>query len=188
MSYPPTLFRPNPDRLALVVIDIQEKLAAVMPPKVLSQVARNTNLLLATAQEFNLPVIVTEQYRRGLGATVEEIHFQGQHSVIDKISFSCCGEPAFQQALSSSGRRDVILCGMEAHICVLQTALDLLEEGRQVFIAADAVCSRTKLNWELGLEMLRQAGAIITPAETIVFQLLGAAGNERFKRLAPLAR
>lgn len=91
-------------------------------------------------------------------------------------------------ALKVTGRRAALLCGMETHVCVLQTALDLLEGGFQVFVAADAVCSRARLNWELSLKSMRQAGAVIVPTETLVFQLLGAAGNERFKRLARLIK
>lgn len=181
-------FRPSAADLALVVVDIQTKLASAMPEDVLAQVVRNTNVLLAAAAEFDLPVLMTEQYPRGLGETLPELRLAEGQPRVEKISFSCCEEPAFAQALQAAGRRSVLLCGMETHVCVLQTALDLLTDDRQVFIAADAVCSRAKLNWKLALEMMRQAGAVITPTEAVVFQLLGAAGSERFKRLSRLVK
>ncbi|NPV75327.1 MAG: hydrolase [Anaerolineae bacterium] len=188
MTRPISDFRPAAADLALVVIDIQEKMAAAMPEKTLAQVVRNTNILLASAHEFEMPVLVTEQYRRGLGPTLPALNLAGVNSLVEKMSFSCCGEPAFVEALKTTGRRSALLCGMETHVCVLQTALDLLEDGWQVFVAADAVCSRSKLNWKLSLETMRQAGVVITPTETIVFQLLGVAGDERFKRLSRLVK
>jgi len=188
MTRPISDFRPTAASLALVVIDIQEKMAAAMSEDALAQVVRNTNILLATAQEFALPVLVTEQYRRGLGETLPALNLAEVRARIEKMSFSCCGEPAFMTALKATGRRAALLCGMETHVCVLQTALDLLEGGFQVFVAADAVCSRVRLNWKLSLKSMRQAGAVIASTETLVFQLLGAAGDERFKRLARLIK
>ena len=188
MTRPVSHFRPTAADLALVVIDIQEKMAAAMPEETLAQVVRNTNILLAAAQEFALPVLVTEQYRRGLGATLPALNLTETNTPLEKLSFSCCGEPAFVSALQATGRRSALLCGIETHVCVLQTALDLLEDGWQVFVAADAVCSRTRLNWKLALETMRQSGVVIAPTETIVFQLLGAAGDERFKRLSRLIK
>jgi isochorismate hydrolase len=181
-------FRPAAADLALVIVDIQEKIGGAMPDKVLAQVVRNTNILLAAAGEFGIPVLVAEQNRRALGPTLPALRLAGEHSLVEKMSFSYFGEPAFVQALNSTGRRSVLLCGMEAHVCIYQIALDLLEEGRKVFVAADAICSRAKLNWKLSLGTMRQAGAVVVPTETIVFQLLGKAGDERFKRISKLLK
>lgn len=188
MTKPISDFRPLADDLALVVVDIQDKIAGAMPEKVLAQVVRNTNILLGVAGEFGMPVLVAEQNRRALGSTLPAVRLAGEHSLVEKMSFSYFGEPAFVQALNSTGRRSVLLCGMEAHVCIYQITLDLLEEGRKVFVAADAVCSRAKLNWKLSLGAMRQAGAAVVPTETIVFQLLGEAGNERFKRMSALMK
>jgi len=174
--------------LALVVVDIQDKIAGAMPEKVLAQVIHNTNILLATAAEFSIPVVVAEQNRRALGPTLPGVNLPAEHSLVEKMSFSYFGEPAFVQALNNTGRGSVILCGEETHICIYQIALDLLEEGRKVFIAADAVCSRAKLNWMCALESMRQAGAVVVSTETLVYQLLERAGNDRFKRIAPLVK
>ena len=105
--------------------------------------------------------------------------------MFEKLAFSCCKEPAMAPLLT---RPDIILCGSETHVCVLQTALDLLAQGRRVFVAADATCSRVKYNWRLSLDLMQRAGAVIGSAEIFAFGLLGAAGTDRFKRISKLVK
>lgn len=181
---------PDPDRCALLVVDIQERLAAAMPDNVVSHVIHNTTILLQTASEFGLPVLISEQYPRGLGPTVAEVKaaLPGGVAPIEKVAFSCCAAPAFQPLLAALGQRDIILCGIETHVCILQTALDLLEAGRRVYVAADATCSRHKHNWQAGLNLLRQAGAVIGTTEIFAFAMLREAGTDRFKRISRLVK
>lgn len=186
-QFSPALYPAAAD-LVLVVIDIQERMAAAIPEKILAQVLRNTNILLAAAGEFSIPVIVTEQYRKGLGGTLPELKLERNYSLVEKVTFSCCTEPSFMHALKDAGRRSVLLCGMESHICVLLTAQDLMAGGMQVTVAGDAVCSRSKSNYKMGLDALRQAGVGVIPTETVVFSLLGASGSDRFKRLSQLIK
>lgn len=183
-------FLPDPARSALLVIDIQERLAAAMPPDALESVTRNTTILIETMREFNLPVLVSEQYPRGLGPTLPQILAclpEGARP-LEKLAFSCLGEPALAAQIEQLAGYDLIVCGIETHVCVLQTALDLLAAGRRVFVAADAVCSRTAANRQLGLDLLRQAGAVLGSAEIFAFGLLRAAGTERFKRISRLVK
>ncbi len=190
MSLSPAEFIPNPERSALLVIDIQERLAAAMPADMLSGVLRNTRILIETACEFGLPVVVSEQYPKGLGPTVAEVRaaLPEGNMPVEKLAFSCCGEPAFQPILDQLAGHDLILCGMETHVCVLQTALDLLQRGQRVYVAADAVCSRTAFNYQTGLDLLRQAGAVIGSTEIFAFGLQKVAGTERFKRISRLVK
>lgn len=178
---------PDPARCALLVVDVQERLSTAMPADTLAGVVRNTVVLIETAREFSLPVLVSEQYPRGLGSTLPAVlaALPADSRPVEKLSFSCCGEPAFGPLLA---QYDVILCGMETHVCVLQTALDLLEQGRRVFVAADAVCSRSAANCQLGLDLMQQAGAVIGSAEIFAFGLLRAAGSDRFKRISKLVK
>ncbi len=181
---------PDQSRTALLVIDIQERLAPAMPHAVLASVLRNTRILIETACEFSLPILVTEQYPKGLGRTVPELTavLPPESVPFEKVSFSCCAEPGFTPLLDSLGDRDIIVCGIETHVCVLQSTLDLLAAGRRVFVAADATCSRAKMNWRLGLDLMRQAGAGIGSTEIFAFALLRAAGTDRFKRISRLVK
>ncbi len=168
---------------ALLIIDIQERLAVVMDKK--EQVVRNTLHLVALAKMLNVPVVVTEQYPKGLGRTLPEIAAAlPSYLPIEKTSFNCCGEVAFNDQIERLGKKKIIVAGMETHICVLQTSLGLLQEGYAVHLVADAVCSRTKANWRSGLELVRDAGAVITNTETVLFQLLGIAGTPEFKAIS----
>ena len=186
----PHALLPTPGRCALLVIDMQERLAAAMPPGVLTGVLRNTCILIETAREFHMPILVSEQYPKGLGPTVAEVRAALPDNIAPtaKLAFSCCREEAFTPAFAGLPERDFILCGMEAHVCVLLTTLDLLKQGRRVYIAADAVCSRSKFNWNIGLDAMRQAGAWIGSTEMYAFGLLGSAGTEQFKRISKLVK
>lgn len=176
----------QPDNTVLLVIDLQEKLMNAMPAK--DRVYKNTGLLLKTAQELDLPVIVTEQYPRGLGRTVTEItEHLPEHTLIEKTCFSACTSE-LETSLHSLGRKSVVITGSETHICVFQTARDLTEQGYDVHVARDAVCSRTDENYENGLDLMKSAGAVITNTETVIFDLLKMAGTPAFKAISPLLK
>jgi len=172
------------ERSVLLVIDIQEKLAKAMDPAVLADGVRNTGILMDAAAELAFPAVATEQYVKGLGPTVAELHARFTAPAWEKMAFSCCGDPAFTAHLESLGRRQVIVAGMESHVCVLQTVVDLIDAGYIVHLVQDAVMSRTKSNWRMGLEAARDAGAVITSTEAVVFQLLRISGTDSFRRLS----
>lgn len=176
-------FMLDKNNAALLIIDIQERLAVVMDRK--DQVVKNTLHLVELARMQNLPVVVTEQYPKGLGRTVPEIQScLPAYLPIEKVSFNCCGEATFNEHIKRLGRKKIIVTGMEAHICVLQTSLGLIKAGFDVHLVADAVCSRTKANWRSGVELIRDAGGVLTNTETVLFQLLGVAGTPEFKAIS----
>ncbi len=179
---------PKKEELALIIIDPQTGVFKAMEPEVRQKVINNIKLLIAAAQKMNISILLTEQYPKGLGRSVEKIQQAlGNYQPIEKISFSCCGDEGFKARLKElKSVKSVITSGIETHVCVLQTTLDLLADGYQVYIAGDAVCSRRKLDWEIGLRLMEKAGAIITTAEILIFQLLGKAGTEEFKAIAKL--
>ena len=151
---------------------------------------RNIKVLVATARRLRLPVVATEQYPKGLGHTLRELSeaLGPEVQPLPKVSFSCWAAKEVRAQLRAAATRRVILAGIEAHVCVMITALDLLGEGLAVHVPADAVTSRTQGNWRLGTEQLRQAGAVVTATETLVFQLLGQADTDDFRELARLVR
>lgn len=166
---------------ALVVIDMQERLAAVMPAR--ESVVRAAGILLEAAARLDIPVLVSEQYPKGLGATVPEVALklpQGS-TRIEKTSFSAC-------AALPLTRPQVVLAGMEAHVCVLQTALELAAAGREVFVVADAVCSRTEANYSNALARLQSAGIVVTNTESVIFEWLRDAAHEHFRAVSKLIR
>jgi nicotinamidase-related amidase len=167
----------------LLIIDIQERLAVVMDRK--DQVVKNTLHLVELARMQNLPVVVTEQYPKGLGRTLPEITAAlPVYLPIEKVSFNCCGEASFNEQMKRLGKKKIIVTGMETHICVLQTSLGLIKGGFDVHLVMDAVCSRTKANWRSGVELIRDAGGVLTNTETVLFQLLGVAGTPEFKTIS----
>lgn len=171
------------ENAVLLIVDIQERLAAVMAEK--DRVVKNCLHLIAAAKMLNVPIVVTEQYPKGLGRTVPELLAALPGNIpVEKVAFNCCGEPAFLTELDALGNRTVIMTGMETHICVLQTTVGLLQRGRTVHVAADAVCSRTGENRATGLAFMRDAGAVVTCTETALFQLLKVAGTEEFKQIS----
>lgn len=171
------------EQCALVVIDIQEKLLPPIFEK--ERLVRNSQLLIRLANILSLPVIATTQYSKGLGQTVQEIaSLLPDIQPLDKLEFGCFGNGDFCSRISRlGGRGTLLLCGMEAHICVLQTALGALNQGHIVHVAADAVSSRTKLNWKLGLQRMRDAGAVISSTEMMIYELLGRSGSPEFKEM-----
>ena len=172
----------------LVIIDMQVKLASVMPAEALQGVVRNCSVLVQAAHLLAVPTILTEQYPQGLGETLSEIkQYLPNCKPVTKTAFSACGEPRFSQQLHRDNPQ-IILAGMEAHICVLQTALTLLQAGKQVFVAEDAVISRSPANKANALARLRDAGCVISNTESVVFEWLGNANHEAFKAISKLIR
>jgi len=174
------------ERCALVVVDIQEKLLPPIFEK--DRLLRNAQLLVRLAGILQIPVVVTTQYARGLGAIVPPLaELLGERPCIDKTSFGCFGHEPFCSALEAlPGQRDTLLiCGMETHICVLQTVLAARQRGYGVHAIADAVSSRTELNWKLGLERMRGAGAVLASTEMAIYELLQASNTPQFKEMLP---
>src|SRR5271169_799225 len=174
------------DRCALVVIDIQEKLLPPIFQK--DQLIKNSQLLIRLAGILKLPAVVTTQYAKGLGNTVAEIaSLLPETQAIDKEMFSCFGSDVFCSVLKRlpGNRNTVLLCGMESHICVTQTALGALRDGYIVHVASDAVSSRTEWNWKIGLERMRAAGAVISSTEMIIYELMRSSSSASFKELLP---
>ncbi len=171
------------DECVLAVVDIQEKLLPRIHEK--ERVIRNSQLLIRLVNILSLPVVVTTQYSKGLGATVPAIlSLLPDVKPVDKLEFGCFGNGEFCSAISVlAGRNTLLLCGIETHICVMQTALGALSQGLNVHVAADAVGSRAELNWKLGLERMREAGAVISSAEMMIYELLGKSGSPAFKEM-----
>jgi len=212
------------ERAALFVVDIQERLVPAMQPDVMARVIKNTTILIEAATRLGLPIVVSQQYPKGLGATVPEVEAVLSAALaagikvhrFDKMEFSAVAAPAFAdlpaelrvpsperegnfakklaragealETMLRAGRRDQwIVCGMESHVCVYQTARDLATTSR-AFVVADAVCSRADANWKVGLDLCAAAGATITSTEVVVFDLLHKAGSDEFKALSKLIR
>ncbi len=169
---------------ALVVVDMQERLLPVIHDNL--RVVSNTRLLLRAARVLELPVLLTTQYLKGLGPTHAEVaELAAPAAPFDKLSFSCFGSTDFKRALAATGRTTLLLCGVEAHICVLQTGLDALEAGYQVHLVVDATGSRVAQNADLGHRRLERAGALLSSTEMAIYELLGASGTPAFKSLLP---
>ena len=175
-------------RASLVVVDVQQKLVKAMPEAIYRQTLKSIEFMVESARLLGMPVTVTEQYPRGLGHTVPELAKAGQEKTVEKVSFGCCGERNFVARLLEQGRPQVVVAGMEAHVCVYQTVLGLLEEGYGVHLVRDAIISRSKVDYENALELARQAGAVVTTAETAVFQLVGTAAAAEFKAISALVK
>jgi nicotinamidase-related amidase len=175
------------DQAGLVIIDIQERLLPAIFEK--ERVVQNAVRLAKGAGVLKIPAFVTEQYRKGLGATVPEVAAAVTgFAPMEKTAFSACGARGFIEALKSRGVSAAILCGIEAHVCVAQSGLDLLDAGLRVYVVADAVSSRTPENYRVGIERLRDAGAVVVSTEMVLFELLGEAGTEDFKQILPLVK
>ena len=171
----------------LVVIDLQEKLLAKMPEAdaLLDSCAR----LAKVCGILEIPVVVTEQYPKGLGPTDERIRESVPGMIaIEKMTFDCCGEPSFVEAMHSSGRKQALVVGIETHVCVTQTVLSLMDGGFEAYVVRDAVQSRVESEREAGLERMRDNGAQIGTVEMAIFELLKVAGTPEFKRVLPLLK
>ena len=189
--------RGQPDREALalkrddaivLVVDVQERLARAMPPEALAQVEKNTAILMKAAARLGVPIIASEQYPKGLGPTLPSLRALMPEPPTEKLEFSCGASKDIALRLFKAQRRQVIVAGMEAHVCVFQTVRDLQLGGYRAFVPGDAICSRSEANKEIGLKLMEKAGATITSTETVVFDLLGAAGTPEFKELSTLLK
>ncbi len=168
----------------LVVIDIQDRLLAKIPTA--TALVRNTSFLLDAAALLGVPAVGTEQYPKGLGPTTAEIARRLPAAPPAKTAFSCCGAAGFLADLRGLGRSSAVLAGMETHVCVMQTALDLLDAGFTVFLPVDALASRTALDTEAALRRMERAGAIPTSAEAVAFEWVADASHPRFKSVSKL--
>ncbi len=170
------------DNTGIVLLDVQEKLMPVMGRK--EKVTENILRLLHLSKLYNLPVVLTEQYPKWLGSTSLEIkEALSSYDPIEKLHFNCCDDDTFNTRLESEGLTNIILMGVESHICIFMTCISLLEKGYKIHVPQDAVDSRTDENRRIGLELMRGAGALITSTETVIYQILNRAGTKEFKEM-----
>jgi nicotinamidase-related amidase len=174
----------------LVVVDLQIRLLAAMSEPERAAMVKNTEILLQAAEVLDIPVLYTEQYPKGLGPTVPAIaeRMPALARGLEKTGFSCCAADGFSKTLKATGREQVILVGQETHVCVLQTALELMAEGYRVFVVEDAVCSRSTVHKQNALARMREAGGVVTNIESVVFEWLRDAAHPQFKALSKLIR
>ncbi|MDB4936427.1 MAG: Isochorismatase [Labilithrix sp.] len=180
-----------PSNTVLLVVDVQEKLAAAMPEAAMAELVKNAVILLETAEALGIGVVASEQYPKGLGATMTPIAAKlGAMGVraMPKMAFDACSELTIARALADSGAKNVVVVGMEAHVCVFQTARELVKRGYATYVVADAVASRREENRRIGLSLCERAGAIVTVTETVAFDLLEHAGTGAFKAVSKLLR
>jgi nicotinamidase-related amidase len=176
------------DESVLCVLDIQERLAGRMAER--DKVVANARMLILAARRLEIPILVTEHCPKIFGLTVPELAavLDKSNAPVDKSYFGCADEPEFMDRLKSAKRKQVLMCGLETHICILQTCLQLLDRNYRIHVAADAVSSRHGEHKALSLDQMRQSGAIITCAEAAVFQFAGRAGTPEFKDLLNLIK
>lgn len=183
MKRHPTILRQ--DKTVLLVVDYQEKMVQAMhEPQRVTQAIQS---LLRAMKILGIPIVVTEQYPKGLGHTASELQNEVEGAtIIEKLSFSCCGNQDFWDTLFELNRTQVLVCGIEAHVCVLQTALDLLANDYQVHIPVTAATSRNPEHYQNALNRLSNEGAVLTNHETAMFELLVRAGTDEFKSVQKL--
>jgi len=178
------------ERSLLVIVDVQERLLPVMtePERLTERIVR----LLKGIGILGLPIIMTEQYPRGLGHTVEPIaeayQAAGGTGIIEKLAFSCCDEKAFMEEIDGQGRKNIILAGIETHVCMLQTTMDLIAKGFQPVIPADTTSSRFQQDRDVALRRIEKEGAIVTTSESLLFELTRVTGTPRFKEISRLVK
>jgi nicotinamidase-related amidase len=175
----------------LMIIDVQDRLCAAMPHDCLELALSNMNRLAFAAQTLEIPILATEQYPKGLGKTRKQLtdNLPADLAYCEKSSFSCCGATDFESHLKPKAERpQVVLSGLEAHVCVLQTAAGLQQWGYQVFVVADAICSRSPQNRRNAINRMRYAGIGITNTESVVFEWLGCSAHPKFKDISSLFR
>lgn len=178
-------YKASVDLTQLVIVDVQTRLASVMPSEAMQTTIKNCSILATAAAMLNVPLTLTEQYPKGLGHTEPALltaisEAKVNFKPVEKTAFSCMAEPTFSRQLSVD-KSQIILAGMEAHICVLQTALDLISVNKQVFVVEDAIISRNPANKANAIARLRDAGCVITNTESVLFEWLGAAEGDAFK-------
>jgi nicotinamidase-related amidase len=178
------------ERAALAVIDLQERLLAAFPEERRNSVINRALLTIDVANVLGIPTIVSEQYPKGLGSTIAPVRERlgGAFAPVEKLAFSCGRSPEFKKALDATGKRDVMIAGVEAHVCVLQTTLDLIRDGYHVFVVTDAMTSRRDADCDAALALMDKAGAVLGTAEIFAFQLLERAGTDEFKQISKLVK
>jgi nicotinamidase-related amidase len=182
------------DKVGLCIVDVQEKLAAAMPEKVIKGTLRNCLNLIEAARVFSLPIVVTEHFSNSMGRSLPVVAESvlrlpsDQVYFLEKTAFSCWGHKPFDSWIRKTGRGQWILSGMETHVAVYQTARGMTADGLEVHVPRDAVVSRTMANWEVGLQLIGRVGAVVTSTETVVFDLLKEAGTDRFNLLSKLIK
>lgn len=174
----------------LLVVDVQGRLAGAMGAADRERVIRNSAVLIKAAELLGVPLIASEQYPRGLGPTEEEVSscFPDSTSVVEKTCFACTASEAFVSVLKGNERKQVVLTGMESHVCVLQTAMQLRAEGYAVFVVEDAVCSRQERHHRNAMERMRSAGIVVSNTESVLFEWLRDAAHEHFKAISALIK
>jgi nicotinamidase-related amidase len=181
----------NREDAVLVVVDVQERLVPAIDRELYERSLKNFKIVLEAAGTLGLPIVLTEQYPKGLGRTVSPVlqALEGKaYERIEKVAFSCGRDERFLAAIAKTVRRQVILVGMETHVCVYQTSVDLINAGYEVFVLDDAVSSRFPHNYLSGIASLRDAGAVVISTETAVFQMMKVAGTPEFKKISSLLR
>jgi nicotinamidase-related amidase len=173
-------------KTVFVLVDIQEKFIPVMHEA--EELITNTNILVKSSEILDIPLIVTEQYSKGLGNTTDRISLPEKRHLIEKVRFSCFGSVGFVGRLKELDASSLVLFGVEAHVCILKTALEALKNGYEVHVVADAISSRSAENRSIAIERMRQSGIFITSTEMILFQLLEKAGSDEFKAISRLIR
>lgn len=180
-------FRLKRNETAAVVIDVQEKLFPLIHEH--EQLAKNMSILIQGMKVMDIPLLVTQQYTKGLGGTVTQIKDAiGEYHHIEKMAFSCCGDEGFMSVLKKLNKKNVILMGIESHVCVLQTALDLIAEGFQPVVIEDCVSSRKPNDKRIAVERMKQSGAIVSTYESILFELTEVSGTDLFKSIVKLIK
>ena len=175
------------DNSLFLMIDVQEKLVNMLQKDI---IVGKSSILAAIANSLDLPTVVTEQYPKGLGTTVEQVKSKlpANAKIEEKTAFSALENEEVTKFIETSSKKQVIICGIESHICVLQTTIDLLNKGYEVYVVKDACASRDKYEFKLAMERLESAGAIITCVEMVLFELLGSAKHPKFKELQALIK
>ena len=179
------------EEAVLIVVDVQERLVPAIDKELYARSVKNFKIVIETAGTLGLPILLTEQYPKGLGPTVPAVlqALEGKsYERVEKVTFSCGRDETFLAAVTKTGRRQVVLIGMEAHVCVYQTSLDLQDAGYEVFVLDDAVSSRYRHNYESGIAALRDARIVVLSTEAAVFQLLKVAVTPEFKKISSLLR
>ncbi len=176
------------DRTALVVIDVQERLYPFIHGR--EKLEQELVRLVKGIRTLALPIVVTEQYTKGLGPTLPSLRdaLGSDYRPLEKMSFSCCGDKPFLAELEKTGRQQILVCGIEAHVCVYQTAIDLLDQGYRVYLVADAVGSRAAANRDLAIHRVEQGGGMLTSVEMALFELLGVSGTDEFRAISKLVK
>jgi nicotinamidase-related amidase len=182
----PALLHAN--QTALLVVDVQEAFRPVIDR--FDETVRNCRILVEGFGILGAPIIVSEQYPAGLGHTVTELSepLPGRTPIVEKLRFSVVGVPELDAAITATGLRRWVVCGIESHVCVNQSVHDMLAAGHEVVLAADAISSRTPLNRQIGIDKCVAAGAVVSSAETVLFEMLEQAGSDQFKAISRLVR